>query len=57
MTLTELKNTIGTLAQSQGYYERLYRGLTANDNWQSFLDLINEHNIQSPVDLILFIEG
>lgn len=57
MTIQELKHTIGTLAQSQGYYERLYRGLSANDKWGDFLKLINDKGIDSPVDLILFIEG
>jgi len=57
MSIRELKQIIGALACSQGFYGRLKEQLTAEKKWGELSQLTKKHKIKNSVDLVLFLEG
>lgn len=52
-----VKTWVRDLAQSQGFYGRLYRDLNTADQWPAFVEILNENKISDPVDMVLFLES
>lgn len=54
MSKEEIMATVKELAQSQGFYCRLYETLRANPE---ALDFLAKQNFKDSVDMIMFLEG
>lgn len=52
MSRVGIHETIVSLAQSQGFYGRLLH----NENYEQILDILEEQDLNDPVDLVLFLE-
>lgn len=58
MNEEQILNAIKELAQSQGFYGRLYRDLTdGSKQAEIILNTLVEQNFKDKVDLVLYIEG
>lgn len=58
MNKEQILNAIKELAQSQGFYGRLYRDLTdGSEQAETMLNTLVEQNFKDKVDLVLYIEG
>lgn len=57
LTVEIVKSWVGSLANSQGSYGRMYRHLDENDIWEEFVDQLNEANCKDVVDMVMLIEG
>lgn len=53
MNREQILQTIKSLAQSQGFYGRLYEQIVDNDE---VLDYLEQQNFTDAVDMILFFE-
>lgn len=58
MNRTEIMNTIGTLANSQGFYSRIYNYLLSlnEDDLNEILDELEAQNFADAVDMVLYFE-
>lgn len=57
MTKEEILQGIKMLASSQGFYDRLYRYLSDdNEDSREYLEHLEEQNFNDIVDLILYLE-
>lgn len=54
MTGNEILDTVKSLAQSQGFYCRLYEQLKDNEE---ALEYLEQQSFKDPVDMILFFES
>ena len=52
MTKDEIKDAIYQLSKSQGWYDRLYNGLT-----DEFLEYLERQNFTDVVDMVIFLES
>lgn len=52
----KVKGWVNSLAQSQGFYGRLYEHLTNECLWDDFVDMLNEHDVKDMLDMILIVE-
>ena len=57
ITVDTAKEWIDTLSHSQGFYGRMYRDLEDNDNWDKFVDILNNSNVVDMLDMVMLIEG
>lgn len=57
MSEQQLKQLIGSLAQSQGFYGRLYEALEQNGDWWQLKDELDRHGKIDPIDVITYIES
>ena len=54
ITVQTAKDWIKTLSHSQGLYGRMYKDLEDNDNWDKFVDILNNSNVfQSPKNRVI----
>ena len=58
MNRTQIMNTIGTLANSQGFYSRIYNYLLSlnEDDLNEILDELEAQNFADAVDMVLYFE-
>lgn len=58
MNRTQIMNTIGTLANSQGFYSRIYNYLLSldEDDLNEVLDELEAQNFADAVDMVLYFE-
>ena len=56
MTVAELKSIIGSLAQSQGFWGRLWRDLDASNGWDTLAEEATKAGCRTKLDFILWIE-
>lgn len=56
LTVEQVKQWVSSLSNSQGLYGRIYRDLSDNDNWESFVDILNQEKVKDQLDMILLIE-
>lgn len=54
MNKKEILETIKSLANSQGFYTRLYQFLKEESG--EYLDMLEKQNFKDPIDLILYLE-
>ncbi len=57
ITVQIAKDWIDTLSHSQGFYGRMYRDLEENNNWDEFVDILNNNNVRDMLDMVMLIEG
>lgn len=58
MNQTEILNTLKSLANSQGFYSRLYQSLSDGSAASNeFLALLEKKHFKDTLDLILYFEG
>ena len=62
MKINEILSAIRSLAQSQGFYSRLYSDLlsvkqSAPDDWADIVTVLENRNFKDPVDMVLFFES
>lgn len=57
ITVDIAKDWIETLSNSQGFYGRMYRDLEDNNNWDKFVDILNNSNVVNMLDMVMLIEG
>ena len=57
ITVQTAKDWIKTLSHSQGLYGRMYKDLEDNDNWDKFVDILNNSNVVDMLDMVMLIEG
>jgi hypothetical protein len=56
LTVEDCKSIIGSLANSQGFYGRLYQHLEENGKWDELATAAQKANCHDMVDLVLFLE-
>ena len=58
MDREQILDAVRELASSQGFYDRLYNGLT-DGSWESdsFLDLMVQQSFSGPVDMVMWLEA
>lgn len=58
MNREQIINAIKSLANSQGFYGRLYEAITSGtEEAEEYLDLLESKDFSDVVDLVLYIEG
>lgn len=58
MNKQEILETIKSLANSQGFYTRLYKHLSDNtEESEEYLSMLEDKNFKDPIDLIMYFEG
>lgn len=58
MNKQKILETVKSLANSQGFYTRLYEHLTDNsEESEEYLDMLEKKNFKDSVDLILYFES
>ena len=62
MKINEILSAIRSLAQSQGFYSRLYIDLlsvkqSAPDDWADIVTVLENRNVKDTVDMVLFFES
>jgi len=60
MSIDEVREIISNLAESVGFYGRLYKALESNRDgiaWEKFTETINKNNCKNSLDVIMLIEG
>ena len=62
MKINEILSAIRSLAQSQGFYSRLYSDLLsvkqrAPDDWADIVTVLENRNFKDTVDMVLFFES
>ena len=62
MKINEILSAIRSLAQSQGFYSRLYSDLlsvkqSAPDDWADIVTVLENRNFEDTVDMVLFFES
>lgn len=58
MNKQEILETVKSLANSQGFYTRLYEHLSDNtEESEEYLNMLEEKKFKDPVDLILYFES
>ena len=62
MKRKEILETIRRLAESQGFYGRLYQNLVdlreeSLGKYDKFMEILEKENFKDSVDLILYFEG
>ena len=60
-TVEQCVEVIKNLAQSQGFYSRLYANIidtkeNSPEAWEDFKEVMESQNFKDPVDIILFFE-
>ena len=60
-TVEECVEVIKTLAQSQGFYARLYANIIDTkenypEAWEDFKEVMESQNFKDPIDIVLFFE-
>jgi len=56
LTVSDCKGIIGSLANSQGFYGRLYQHLEENGKWGELAAAARKANCRDSLDLVLFLE-
>lgn len=62
MKINEILSAIRSLAQSQGFYSRLYSDLlsvkqSAPDEWADIVTVLENRHFKDTVDMVLFFES
>ena len=62
MKINEILSAIRSLAQSQGFYSRLYSDLlsvkqSSPDEWADIVTVLENRNFKDTVDRVLFFES
>ena len=62
MNREQIRDSIKELAQSQGFYSRLYRGLMETkknvpEAYESYMAELEAKNLKDTVDLVLYLES
>ena len=62
MKINEILSAIRSLAQSQGFYSRLYSDLlsvkqSSPDEWADIVTVLENRNFKETVDMVLFFES
>ena len=62
MKINEILSAIRSLAQSQGFYSRLYSDLlsvkqSAPDDWADIVTVLENRTFKDTVDMVLFFES
>ena len=62
MKINEILCAIRSLAQSQGFYSRLYSDLlsvkqSSPDEWADIVTVLENRNFKDTVDMVLFFES
>lgn len=62
MKINEILSAIRSLAQSQGFYSRLYSDLlsvkqNAPSDWADIVTVLENRNFKDTVDMVLFFES
>lgn len=62
MKINEILSAIRSLAQSQGFYSRLYSDLlsvkqSSPDEWADIVTVLENRNFKDTVDMVLFFES
>lgn len=58
MNKKEILDCIESLANSQGFYTRLYQFLTEDtEDSEEYLDMLVEKDFKDSIDLIMYFEG
>ena len=62
MKINEILSAIRSLAQSQGFYSRLYSDLlsvkqSSPDDWADIVTVLENRNFKDTVDMVLFFES
>ena len=57
LTKEKIKDIIQSLANSQGFYGRLYDELESSNSWRDFTKLVNKAECKTVLDVVLFIEN
>lgn len=62
MKINEILSVIHSLAQSQGFYSRLYSDLlsvkqSSPDEWADIVTVLENRNFKDTVDMVLFFES
>lgn len=58
MNKQEILNAVKSLAQSQGFYGRLYEALTSGtEEAEEALDQMVEQNFKDSVDMVMWLES
>lgn len=57
VTTETVKAWVQSLANSQGYYGRLYRKIDEDNLWDEFVDELNNAHVKTAFDMVMLLEG